>query len=152
MGQVGTGWSSWYRWDWDMGVFRLGGTGWDWDRGGLQIRWDRSPFPFSVPSPTNLRHNIPRVLFPRLRPLGGNSPSQSWACGGKTYDQRAAAPTMFVFSCITTCNVLRQRPSLQHTPHTCLHHISLPLSFCPHPPAHDFFESILALGYEFASS
>jgi len=21
------------RWDWDKGVFRLGGTGWDWDRG-----------------------------------------------------------------------------------------------------------------------
>jgi len=49
------------------------------------------PFPLPVPSPTILGHNIPRVLFPRPRPLGGDSPSQSWARGGKTYDQRAAA-------------------------------------------------------------
>ena len=43
MGQVGTGLSTWDRWDWDRGVFRLGGTGWDWDRGVFQL--NQSTFP-----------------------------------------------------------------------------------------------------------
>jgi len=30
--------------------------------------------------------NIPRFLFSRPRPLGGDSPPQSWARGGDTYD------------------------------------------------------------------
>ena len=49
MGQVGTGLSTWDRWDWDRGVFRLGGTGWDWDRGDFRLggtgwAWDRGVF------------------------------------------------------------------------------------------------------------
>jgi len=43
----------WDRWDWDMRVFRLGGTGWDWDRGvfrldGTRWNWDRSLFELSL--------------------------------------------------------------------------------------------------------
>ena len=37
MGQVGTGLSTWDKWDWYMGVFRLGGTGWDWDSGVFRL-------------------------------------------------------------------------------------------------------------------
>ena len=37
MGKVGTGLSTWDRWDWDTGVFRLGGTGWDCDRGVFRL-------------------------------------------------------------------------------------------------------------------
>jgi len=37
MGQVETGCSTWYRWDWDRGVSILGGIGWDWDRGVFRL-------------------------------------------------------------------------------------------------------------------
>jgi len=43
MGQVGTGWITWDRWDRDRGVSILCGAGWDWDRGILRlggIGWD----------------------------------------------------------------------------------------------------------------
>jgi len=32
MEQVGTGWSTWNRWNRDRGYSILGGTGWDWNR------------------------------------------------------------------------------------------------------------------------
>ena len=38
MGQVGTGWSTWDRWDWDRGLFRLGGTGSERDTGPKHVR------------------------------------------------------------------------------------------------------------------
>ena len=49
MGQVGTGLSTWDRWDWDRRVFRLGRTGWEWVRwvfrlGGTRWEWDRGVF------------------------------------------------------------------------------------------------------------
>jgi len=43
VGKVGTGWSTWYKWDRDRGVSTLGGTGWDWDRGSFRLGgtgWD----------------------------------------------------------------------------------------------------------------
>ena len=43
MGHVGTGLGTWDSWDWDRGVFRLGGTGLGWDRGVFRLgktRWD----------------------------------------------------------------------------------------------------------------
>jgi len=43
MGQVGTGWSTWNKWDRDRGVSILGGTRWDWDRGVFKLGgtgWD----------------------------------------------------------------------------------------------------------------
>ena len=38
-----------------------------------------------IPKPPTLDHNIPRVLFHRPRPLGGDSPPQSWARGVDSY-------------------------------------------------------------------
>jgi len=73
----------------------------------------------SVPSPTTLGHNnIPCVLFPRPRPLGGDSPSQSWARGDKTYDHRVAA---LDYVCLLLCHYLphappKTRPATHTTP------------------------------------
>ena len=52
--KVGTSWSTWDRWDWDKGVFRLGRTGWDWDMGvfrfcGTGWDWDRGVFQLNHP-------------------------------------------------------------------------------------------------------
>ena len=44
MEQVGTGWSTWNKWDRDRGVPILGGTRWDWDRSLFDLslsQWDR---------------------------------------------------------------------------------------------------------------
>jgi len=48
LGQVRLGhWGlliGWDRWDWDRGVFRLGGTRWNWDRSLFDLslsQWDR---------------------------------------------------------------------------------------------------------------
>jgi len=57
MGQVGTGWSTWDKWDkdkgvfrsswdkWDKdkGVFRLGGTGWDSGKVSVQLNQSTCP-------------------------------------------------------------------------------------------------------------
>ena len=115
-------------------------------RGQCRKALSPSPYPSILPSDTT----SPVSSFPGYDHWEGLP--LSIMGGGETYDRRAAAPTMFAFSFITTCNMLRQRTGLQHTPHPYLHHTSLPLSFRPHPPTHHFFESILALGYEFASS
>jgi len=48
MGQVETGCSMWYRWDWDRRVSILGGIGGDWVRwvrvGGTGWEWDKGVF------------------------------------------------------------------------------------------------------------
>ena len=102
---------------------------------------------------------------------GGTPPPQPWARGGNTYDWRATAPTLFVFLFTATCTMLHQDlipglaltqhstlarnntslPSPSLLPHPCLHHTSL-LSSCRPPSNTSFFESILALGFAFASS
>ena len=91
-----------------------------------------SPFPFPIPSPTTLGYTIPRVLFPRPRPLVGDFPPRSWACGGETYNWRAAAPTLFVFVLTATCTMLRQDPTpgLAPSHHPCIQSHFTPTS-CP---------------------
>jgi len=55
------------------------------------------PLPILMPLHlTTLWPNIHRVLFPRPRPSGGDSPSGPWARDGNS-DWRAAAPPLSVF-------------------------------------------------------
>jgi len=57
MGQVGTGWSMFYKEDRDRGVSILGGTGWDWDRGFFRLGgtgWDSHGAHVSSAEPVHL--------------------------------------------------------------------------------------------------
>jgi len=51
------------------------------------------PFPLPIPSPTTLGPNIPRVLFPSSRPLGGDSLLQR-PLGGDSLLQSALTKLM----------------------------------------------------------
>ena len=108
---------------------------------------------------TTLGHNIPRVLFPRPRPLEGDSLPRSWAHSGETYNWRAAAPILVVFVLTATCIMHRQdltRPRTHTTPLLATtRHSHLPLYSRPPTPTPSntsFLANILALGYAFASS
>jgi len=92
-----------------------------------------SPFPLSIPSPTTLGPNIPCVLSPSWRPLGGDSPKRTWARGGKTYDWRAAAPLRAHH--YRGCAMVRQdlTPGLAPSQHPCMQLHFTPTSFLPTP-------------------
>jgi len=92
-----------------------------------------SPFPLPIPSPTTLGPNIPRVLFPSPRPLGGDSLPRS-----------AAAKLMIGARqrrlCLSSCASL-PAPWPAKISHLALHphntlacnHTSLPPPPSPHP-------------------
>ena len=70
---------------------------------------------------------------PSPQPLGGDSPKQSWARGGDTYDWRATAPTLFDFV-LTVTSFMHLRdltPIVSPTQHPC---IQPPSATHSHPP------------------
>jgi len=81
--------------------------------------------------------------FPVEDNWGGLPPSER---GGKTYDWRAAAPTLFVFVLIATCTMARQdlTPGLAPSQHPCIQPHFTPTSSQP-TPLHLVAISILAI-------
>jgi len=92
--------------------------------------------PLPIPSPPTLGPNVPRVLFHRPRPLGGDSPPQSWSRCGDTYDRRAAAQNLvdWVLGLTVTFSMHRRdlTPILPPTQHHCLQPPSTTHSHPPH--------------------
>mmetsp|Transcript_45810 Transcript_45810/g.67162 ORF Transcript_45810/g.67162 Transcript_45810/m.67162 type:complete len:203 (+) Transcript_45810:408-1016(+) len=64
------------------------------------------------------------------QPLGGESPPQSWACGGDTYEWRAAAPTLFDFV-LTVTSSIHRRDTYSDTHRTPLHATTLHHTLTP---------------------
>jgi len=95
-----------------------------------------SPYPPLVPSDTTSSV----CSFPGHDHWGGTPPLHHGRAAAKPTISARQRLTMFVFSFVTTCHMLPQRHGLQHTPHPCLHHTSLPPSWHPHPPTHDFLK------------
>jgi hypothetical protein len=91
----------------------------------------KSPFALSVPFHTTLGHNIPRVLFPRLRPLGGTPPLNHGRAAAKptigARQRRLCLPSPL--SLPVTCSAKEPASNTHHTL-TC---ITLP---CHFPSAH----------------
>ena len=84
--------------------------------------------PLPMPKPPTLGHNVPRVLFHRPRPLGGDFPPQSWARGVDT-DMVARYGRLWLTSCSplpSSCTAETSQLSF-HPHHTLV---------CNHPPPH----------------
>jgi len=92
--------------------------------------------PPPIPFHTTLGPNIPHVLFPSSRPLGGGLPSSER--DDKTYDRRRKALTLFVFVLITKHGLPRSH-TWPRTLTTPLHDSHLLPAHTPAPCSHFYF-------------
>ena len=80
---------------------------------------------FPVPAHVFCLHLVEISNYPRVsiaQPLRGDSPNQSWAHGGDTYNWRLTAPTLFDFIFTVTSSMHHQdlTPILPPTQHPCI--------------------------------
>jgi len=100
------------------------------------------PPPHTLPYyPRTKHHSCPLSQF---KTIGGGLPPL--VHGRKTYDWRAAAPTLFVFVLIATCIMACQdlEPGFASSQHPCMQPHFTPTS-CPPTPLHPVAISVLAI-------
>jgi len=92
------------------------------------------PPPHTIPYYPQTKH--PSCPHSHFKTVGGGLPPSER--GGKTYDWRATAPTLFVFVFISTCTMTCQdlTPGFAPSQHPCMQPHFTPTSSPPTPPRH----------------